>query len=406
MAQPPMSIDELNRRMTVLAKYLRRGWSLNKAAAAASEELGVSERTFRRDLDRARDRAALGEPVIVPSLNEPTLEERLHNILRRKRPYTLNEIAEETGHSPEAVQGTIKNLREQGLNVVSKGNGFMVSGDVAPGSGNVVELVSDENNCFRFGALGDNHLCSKYERLDVLHALYDRYVDRGVQHVFNTGNWIDGEARFNTHDIHIHGMSPQVKYLAQNYPEREGLTTYAVAGDDHEGWYAQRHGVDIGRLAVNAMNDMGREDWVDLGYMEAYIRLVNRNSGMSATLSVMHPGGGSAYALSYAPQKIVEAFEGGEKPAVLLVGHYHKMEALNIRNVWTLQTGCTQDQTPFMRKKKLSAHVGGCMVDLEQDPKTGAIVGFTPHMWRWFNRGYYAGRWSPFGEVTRAERSP
>lgn len=406
MASKAMSIDELNRRMTVLAKYLRRGWSLNKATAAAGEELEVSERTLRRDLDRARDRAALGEPVIVPSLNEPTLEERLHAILRRKRPATLNEIAEETGHSVEAVQGTIKGLREQGLNVVTKGNGFMISGDVAPGTANVIELVSDENNMFRFGALGDNHLCSKYERLDVLHAVYDRYVERGVHAVFNTGNWIDGEARFNMHDIHIHGLTPQLQYLAQNYPEREGVCTYAVAGDDHEGWYAQRMGVDIGRLAVNAMNDLGREDWVDLGYMESYIRLVNANSGMSAIMSVMHPGGGSAYALSYAPQKIVEAFEGGEKPAVLLIGHYHKMEALNIRNVWTLQTGCTQDQTPFMRKKKLSAHVGGCMVDLEQDPKTGAIIGFTPHMWRWFNRGYYAGRWSPFGEVEKAERSP
>jgi hypothetical protein len=158
-------------------------------------------------------------------------------------------------------------------------------------------------------------------------------------------------------------------------------------------------------LAANAMNDQGREDWIDLGYMEAHVRLVNKNSGMAAVLSVIHPGGGSAYAISYAPQKIVEALDGGEKPAVMLVGHYHKMEAANIRNVWVLQTGCTQDQTPFMRKKKLAAHVGGCMVELTQDPETGAIIDFVPHMWRRFNRGYYGNRWSPFGPVTKPPRT-
>ena len=47
----------------------------------------------------------------------------------------------------------------------------------------------------------------------------------------------------------------------------------------------------------------------------------------------------------------MEALEGGEKPAVMLIGHYHKMECVIVRNVWVIQTGCAKDQDPFMRKK-------------------------------------------------------
>jgi hypothetical protein len=78
--------------------------------------------------------------------------------------------------------------------------------------------------------------------------------------------------------------------------------------------------------------------------------LRNANSGKATTMAVCHPGGGSAYALSYSIQKIIESLEGGEKPAVGLYGHYHKLWAGNIRNVWCVQTGCQEDQTPFMRK--------------------------------------------------------
>ena len=161
-----------------------------------------------------------------------------------------------------------------------------------------------EDHTFTFGACGDQHMGSKYERLDCLEWLYDAYEEAGCEVVFNTGNWIDGEARFNMHDLHTHGLDGQLDYLVANYPERDGMTTYAVAGDDHEGWYAQREGLDIGGYAERKFHDAGREDWVDLGYMEAPVGLENSSSGKRAVISVVHPGGGTAYALSYAIQKM------------------------------------------------------------------------------------------------------
>jgi hypothetical protein len=181
------------------------------------------------------------------------------------------------------------------------------------------------------------------------------------------------------------------------------VPAFAIWGEDHEGWYARREGIDVGRYAEGIMREYGH-DWTDLGFMEAHVDLVNARTGKRSSLVIMHPGGGSAYATSYRPQKIVEALDGGEKPAAIFMGHYHKLEALNVRNVWTLQTGTTQDQTPFMRKKPIDAHVGGAIVTLEQDPETGAIIGFTPAMYRYFNKGYYNNRWSKHGPVNMPPR--
>jgi hypothetical protein len=183
------------------------------------------------------------------------------------------------------------------------------------------------------------------------------------------------------------------------------MDTFAIAGDDHEGWYAQREGVNIGEYAENAMRKAGRGDWHDLGYMEAHVKLTNANTGKSAVLALVHPGGGSSYALSYTMQKLVESYEGGEKPGVLILGHYHKLMAANIRNVWAVQSGCQQDQTPFMRKKRLEAHVGGVIMNLRQDPETGAIVECEPNIIRYFNRAYYSNRWSHSGSIVLPDRS-
>ena len=263
---------------------------------------------------------------------------------------------------------------------------------------------SRKDDTYVFGAVSDNHLGSRYERLDVLNDLYDKFAAAGVDRVYNAGNWIEGESRFNHHELLVHGMDAQLRYLARNYPRREGIVTYAVSGDDHEGWYSQREGIDIGAHAENIMRSEGRDDWVNLGYMEAHVRLQNVNSGQESVMACVHPGGGSTYAVSYTVQKIIESLDGGEKPAVGLYGHYHKLMAMNIRNVWVLQTGTTKDQDSFMRKKRIEAHVGGTVVTMKQDRESGAIVRFTPEMHRYFTRGFYGPRFSHAGDVVLPDR--
>ncbi len=271
------------------------------------------------------------------------------------------------------------------------------------------EIKSFPDNKFRFGAFGDLHAASKYCRWEVREDLTRRAEKFGAQAILDTGNWIDGEASFNRYDVEKVGMDEQLGILADRYPKTP-VPTYAVTGADHEGWYVKREGIDIGRHCESVMRQAGHL-WTNLGYMQADIILRNHNTGVASVLRIMHPGGGSAYALSYRPQKIIESMEGGEKPAVLLMGHYHKIDFGLVRNVWYVQTGTGQDQTPFMAQKAIEAHVGGFLIEMEQDPETGGIVEFTPIARRYFNKAYYfkSGqgnqRWSGHGPIRQVPRS-
>jgi hypothetical protein len=69
------------------------------------------------------------------------------------------------------------------------------------------------------------------------------------------------------------------------------------------------------------------------------------------------------------------------------------------------QTGCFQDQTIFMRKKKLTAAIGGWVIFVRQNPETGAIEDVVSYWKSYFNRGYYVNqRWSLSGPVTKVPR--
>lgn len=418
------------KRIEALHKYLRLGFKPvtipcrpgeTSALEMAANEIGITATAFRSSLKTAvRDGMTVDWSLYTPRAEEPgeqtqakeiNVSDKVRERLRRGSA-RLEDLRAITGLGESATLGILEDLQAGGFNVHRFGDVWSI--EKAPplprspieNVDDIPTLISRPDNTFLVGATGDQHLCSKYHRPDVLNDLYDRFERAQVQCVYNTGNWIDGEARFNKHDLLVHGMEAQCRYLAKNYPRRAGIKTYAVAGDDHEGWYGQREGVDIGRFAERIMREEGRDDWVHLGYMEAFVRLVNANTGKSSMLAVVHPGGGSAYALSYSIQKIIEVLDGGEKPAVGFYGHYHKLWAGNIRNVWCLQTGTCEDQTPFMRKQKIDAHVGGCLVEMEQDPETGAIIGFTPKLIRYFNKGYYNQRWSHGGDVNLPERRP
>lgn len=259
-----------------------------------------------------------------------------------------------------------------------------------PGGTGVLRLGDRGDGWSVFGAVADTHLGSKHERLDVLSDLYDLFASEGVTDVYHGGNWIEGEARFNRLDLKVFGLDRQVEYFLEHYPARDKITTHIVSGDDHEGWYQQREALNIGRHMENAAVRSGRKDLKHLGYVEADVAV--KRGQAEAVMKVMHGGGGSSYAISYRPQKIIESLTGGEKPQILLLGHYHKQFYSRVRNVHVLLPGCTQDQTTFMRKKSIEAHVGGALVYIKQD-KSGSVTDFLPRFRAYFDRGYYERRY-------------
>lgn len=322
-------------------------------------------------------------------LNEPEeLKHRIKDHIKKnqKTTFTLAQLSDKFDIGISKVQSAIETLKTEGHTVKIEEGSVIFSTTIPKSDARILNVNKMSTGFYKFGVLGDNHLCSRYERLDVLNALYKLYREEGIEIVYNTGNWIDGEARFNKHDLKVHGMQGQVDYFLEKYPQIDGIKTYLITGDDHEGWYTQREGIDVGEFMQMRAQKEGREDLEYIGHMEADI-ILPAESGQTM-LRVLHPGGGSSYAISYTSQKIVESYTGGEKPDILFDGHYHKAGYNYIRGVHVIQTGCTQDQTPFMRKKRLAAHLGGWIIEFAVDDN-GAVTRFKQEFIPFYDNAYY-----------------
>lgn len=305
-------------------------------------------------------------------------------------PYTVEDLADRFNVPPKEIRAVLEVIQDSGYNLVNSGSKVEVSSTLHQGSQSVLNPKMWEGETIRVGVVADNHLCNVHSREDVLNLLYDRFEIEGVPLVYNCGNWIDGEHRFNKNELTVHGCTSQVKYFVDHYPKREGVETHYIAGDDHEGWFVQREGIDIGAYAEMMAHDSGRTDLVYLGYAEADI-LLTPDSVEKQWMRVLHAGGGSAYALSYSSQKIAEAVQGGEKPRIMLIGHYHKFDYAYPREIHMIQPGCTSDQSLFMRKNKIQAMVGGCIVEMTKNCD-GMIQRVKIEWIPFYDRKFYEGR--------------
>jgi hypothetical protein len=60
----------------------------------------------------------------------------------------------------------------------------------------------------------------------------------------------------------------------------------------------------------------------------------------------------------------MDSMSGGEKPNILINGHHHKMMYLFYRNIHAFEAGTTCAQTPWMKGKRIAAHVGGWIIEV------------------------------------------
>jgi hypothetical protein len=257
-----------------------------------------------------------------------------------------------------------------------------------PSFGHLPLSVVDSGGWIRLGLVADTHLCCKEERLAELHTQYDLFKKEGITNVLHAGNPIDGYvARINGESVFETTIDGQANYFASNYPQRDGIQTYFITGDDHESWFAP--GFNIGAYLQLVAEKMGRTDLVYIGHVEADIDIRPPGSKVPTIIKLQHPGGGSAYARSYTGQKQVEAFEGGEKPAILIQGHYHVSNHMVERNIHVVSMPGFQDQTIFARKKRLRMEVGGAILEFKVNPNDGAVTRCRVEFNHYFTRGYY-----------------
>ena len=218
----------------------------------------------------------------------------------------------------------------------------------------------------RFGLMGDTQINSKYTQLTHLHKFYDICQQEGIDTVYHTGDMDEGEDMRQGHkyECYNQGADDHIDEIVRVYPQRKGITTHFITGN-HDASIFKRVGYDIGPVIASRRSDMKY-----LGRDEATVMLTP-----NCSLQLIHPADGTAYAISYKIQKMIDAIQGGEKPNIMAVGHYHKAEIIPYRNVWAVQTGCFQAQTPHMKRNHIAAFMGGYLIEVNVDEE-GTITRF------------------------------
>lgn len=226
-------------------------------------------------------------------------------------------------------------------------------------------IPTEDEVCF--GAISCTHYGSLYANEDGVNEFYKEAKRQGAQFVLHCGDVCDGfkmhkGQEFEQSDVGWEAQAKKFEKVAPNL-----LPTKFITGN---------HDESLKKLAgIRPGDDLMRRrpDWEYLGSCTGRLVLGGQRK---CTVDLMHPGGGSSYALSYRPQKIVESIEGGTKPDLLLIGHFHKAEWMPAyRNVCVVQAGTFQFQTPFMRDLGLAAHVGGWIIRVRMGKGSNVFGG-------------------------------
>lgn len=219
---------------------------------------------------------------------------------------------------------------------------------------------------FAFGLIGCTHFGSLCCNQSAMEAFYEYAASRGIGTIYHGGDVLDGHRVYRGQEFELRDVGLEAQIERFKRFNNHGLKTKFITGN-HDQSFKSLAGVPVGKIIAEA-----NPDWEFLGEEQA--RVTFATSSGSYELMLIHPGGGSSYALSYRPQKIVESLEGGTKPNMLAIAHYHKAEFMpSYRNVATIQTGTFQNQTPFMARQGLAAHVGGWIIQVRVGAKFNAV---------------------------------
>jgi predicted phosphodiesterase len=222
----------------------------------------------------------------------------------------------------------------------------------------------------KFVEFTDSHIGHINYRYDVMEHLIKYSKRQGCEFVVCAGDILEGMSGRDGHVYELHpehglGASAQLDYCVEQLSGFD-IPIYAItASSSHDGWFESKGNTG---LVVGEELERRVDNFKFLGKDEQDIVCDN---GM--IIRLLHPGGGSAYALSYKLQKHINAIQPGKKPHILIQGHYHKAVQMFYRNIHAFEGGCLEDQTAFMRKMHTPAMVGYYIIDTVFDKKKNMV---------------------------------
>jgi len=295
---------------------------------------------------------------------ESDKSKQLREMLRNRK--TIDKLIGVLELPKYEILGMIQELQQNGYHIdydnVSKTYGYVKS---------VVEQKKEYHHSFgqvkkiKFLTFSDSHLCCKDQQISFINYLYDECERREVDTVYHVGDLVDGyysnrpEQIFNLFKL---GADEQTEYVVNNFPKKEGITTYIIGGN-HDETFIKSNGYNIVKTVCAMRDDMV---YLGLGYARVFLT-------PNCKMDLFHPLDGSSYALSYSTQKYIDSITGGDKPNILLVGHHHKALAFPYRNIMAFEVPATCKLTSWQRRVRQMNVVGAYFIEVDIDEE-GTVV--------------------------------
>jgi hypothetical protein len=208
----------------------------------------------------------------------------------------------------------------------------------------------------KYGYFSDAHIGHKMFHPELWDKMVRLFKKEGVEFILDIGDHLEGMSGRPGHVYELShvGFDQQINYAIELYKQLP-VNTYGIDGN-HDQWYYKNcnGGIIVGGELENRVGA-----YTHLGQDEADLEIAP-----GVMVKLFHANDGSAYALSYKLQKLIESFTGGEKPHIVHSGHYHKHLTMYLRNVFGVECGTLMGQSRWMRGKKIPAHMGFGIMDV------------------------------------------
>lgn len=220
------------------------------------------------------------------------------------------------------------------------------------------------NNHVRFGYFSDPHIGSKYFDWKLWETMCAYFKAQGIKKVYSPGDIVDGMSGRpgGVYELEAIGFRAQRDLAIKAIDMLKGMQVYSIAGN-HDLFFKDKTNVDA---SICEEIEMKCSHFHFLGDWEADVEL-----GKGVVMKLFHANDGTAYATSYKLQKLIESLSSGEKPQLVLSGHYHKALYMFSRGVHGFECGTLCSQTGWMRGKKIPAHKGFGIIDIAIGGKGG-----------------------------------
>ena len=283
-----------------------------------------------------------------------------------KKQKSFIEICNELQLKDYEVIGLIGLMKQDG-ELIDYVNGELVRLKTPPEINDIYQVEASSSH-IPLLLISDTHLCSKYDRLDILRYLYAKADERGVKHILHSGDFTDGRSNRPEHIYELKEPSyeGQVDYCVEKYPTFSGKT-YVISGN-HDDWWYKSTGSEIVKAIANR-----RDDIVYLGSDVADMKIGKLK------VRLFHGKGGNAYAKSYKVQKYLDSIPLEERPHILQTGHIHQSFYMKQDDTHCFQTSCLEDLTPFARSMGFANDKSVWWVDVEMNDR-GQIQNITQEL--------------------------